>query len=121
MSAEKQGWIGEMVTRRATVMTSLLVLNTVVLFFATIVYFKSGAYFLFIAWTPLVIYTLIRHERWAKKAPWLLAPQKVAIQGMKLFGTSEKSLEDGVIDMEPINNPQLGQVEAPKKEKGSIK
>lgn len=116
MEEKKQSWLANLVTKRATVMTPILILHVIVLTFSTIIFFKKGDYFVFIPWLLILLYTIPRHEDWARKAPWLLAPQQIALRGLELFGTNKERLKvENVADLEPVNNPEMNQIEAPKK------
>ena len=112
----KPGWISNLVTKRATVMTPILILNALLLFFGTLVYYRSGNFILFGVWFIVLVYTLYRHEKWSRKSPWLLAPQQVAVHGMDLFGTSEKPMTTTeVMSNESITNPNQKLITATKK------
>lgn len=110
---KEPNWLTGLITARATVMTPLLILHGIILFFGTVIFFRSvaGGIAMFIIWLPILGYTLWRHEKWAKKAPWLLAPEKVAIRGIDVYGTDKKRIsEKDIIDLEPVNNPEQKQL-----------
>lgn len=101
------GWLTGLITTRATVMTPLLIINAVVLSFGVTVFLVKDSLVLIIVWVVLLIYTLYRHEKWAVAAPYLLAPQKIALKGLEMYGTNTKTIDPtDVIDLTPINNPE---------------
>lgn len=104
---DDKSWLTNLVTRRTTVMTPLLILNVVVLFFTALVYWNSNKFFVFIPYIVLLVYTVIRHELWAQKTPHLLAPEQIALRGLELYGTNDKGISArNVIKMETIENPR---------------
>lgn len=105
----KPDWLTGLVTSRAPVMVPLLMLHVILLLFGVLLIYRSiiiGAIYIFVIWAPVLAYTLWRHERWAEKAPWLLASEKVSLHNTDLYGTSEKLLaEQDAFNRESIPNP----------------
>jgi len=109
-SMENKGW-SNLVTRRASVMTPLLILNGLLLFFGTVDFLHSGSIWLYVFWILIAAFTLYKYERFSKKSPWLLSSQKVALKGMELFGDKERTFTPSeVVELNPVQNPQRKQI-----------
>ena len=99
--------MGKMVTRKASVMTPLLILNAVILVFAVTVYWRSENLILIYVWIPVLVFTLVYYARFAEKMPWMLSGEEVQTHGMNLtMGDSKKQISDFTLDtLRPTANP----------------
>jgi hypothetical protein len=105
--------LGGIVTKRTSIFTPLLTLNTIVISFSCIIYWKSNTLWIFIPALILLAYSIYRHERYAKEMPHMLSTETIQRLGMNLrMGNNRTQRTEESIDaMQPVTNPEIVQGE----------
>lgn len=102
--------VGGIVTTRTSIFTPLLTLNTIVIGFSGLVYWKSNNLWVFTPAMILLTYSIYRHECYARQMPHMLSTEKIQRYGMDLhnMGNSRSIQTETTIDaMQPVKNPEI--------------
>jgi hypothetical protein len=99
--------IGGTITKRASVMTPLIVVDFIIGTMAVIIYFKDSSWFMFIFFGVSLIFTFIKYDKFSRTQPWMLSGEQIQKYGMQLtLGDNTKILtQQEAINMKPIDNP----------------
>jgi hypothetical protein len=112
--------IAQMITRRASAFTPILVLNATVLIISATVYFRANTLWVFTPSLLLLAYTTYSHEYFARKKPHMLSTEKVQQLGMQIeagpMGEKNDELPENIVDVMPVSQPgeQINSRQQPK-------
>lgn len=115
------GGLGGLVKDRSSIFNPLIAFNTIIIGFSCVVFWKNDSLWDFAPAVGVIIYSLYRHEKYAREMPHMLSSERIQRLGMmQNMGNSKAVKTESAIDaMANSKNPDLveGEIVAPKKSK----